>query len=77
VEETIGHGMLDYPGLANLAAQKGYVALYVAPEVLERHKPHFPGVSTGKSCLRFKRIDQADPAALRRLLVDLRAARAS
>jgi hypothetical protein len=41
VKEGIAHGMLDYPGLANLGAQKHYVALYVAPEVLEAHRPRF------------------------------------
>ena len=75
--ECIGHGMLDYPGLANLAAQKDYVALYVAPAVLERHRDAFPGVSAGKSCLRFKRLDQAQPDALRTLLRDVRAFRES
>ena len=74
-KEGIGHGMLDYPGLANLAAQKGYVGLYVAPEVLARHKDRFPGVSAGKSCLRFKRLEQADPKALRALLRDVKKTR--
>jgi uncharacterized protein YdhG (YjbR/CyaY superfamily) len=73
--EGIGHGMLDYTGLANLAAQKGYVALYVAPAVLARHKDDFPGVSAGKSCLRFRRIEQVDREALARLLRDVRAHR--
>ena len=68
VEEGIGHGMLDYPGLANLAAQKQYVALYVAPTVLERHKGDFPGLSAGKSCLRFRKLEQVDRDALARLL---------
>jgi len=68
VEEGIAHGMLDYPGLANLGAQKHYVALYVSPAVLAAHKPHFPGVSCGKSCLRFRSPEELDPAALRRLL---------
>lgn len=72
VEEGIEYGMLDYPGLANLAAQKGYVALYVAPPVLEKHRAKFPGVNAGKSCLRFKRPEQADPKALRALLRDVR-----
>jgi hypothetical protein len=75
VEEGIAHGMLDYPGLANLGAQKHYVALYLAPEVLEAHKARFPGVGCGKSCLRFERLEQLDPAALRRLLRDVRAYR--
>ena len=48
VEEGLRYGMLDYPGLANLGAQKHYVALYVAPEVLARHVDAFPGVDRGK-----------------------------
>lgn len=67
-EEGVRYGMLDYPGLANLAAQKRYVALYVAPKALEAHRDRFPGVDAGKSCLRFKRLEQADPEALAALL---------
>jgi uncharacterized protein YdhG (YjbR/CyaY superfamily) len=70
--EGMQYGMLDFPGLANLAAQKNYVALYVVPEVLARHKKHFPGVDAGKSCLRFKRIEQADPERIKALLNDVR-----
>jgi hypothetical protein len=76
VEEGIQHGMLDYPGLANLAAQKNYVALYVAPTVLAKRKVDFPGVSCGKSCLRFKRFDELDPQALTTLLREVREFRA-
>jgi uncharacterized protein YdhG (YjbR/CyaY superfamily) len=68
VEEGIEHGMLDYPGVANLAAQKHYVALYVAPAVLAQHREAFSGIDAGKSCLRFKRSEQLDSAALRKLL---------
>ena len=67
-EEGIEHGMLDYPGVANLAAQKHYVALYVAPTVLAQHREAFAGIDAGKSCLRFKRSEQLDSAALRKLL---------
>lgn len=74
--EAIAYGMLDYPGLANLAAQKGYVALYVAPVVLAEHRASFPGVSAGKSCLRFRRFSQVDGKALRALLREVRKYRA-
>jgi len=77
VEEGIRYGMLDYPGLANLAAQKRYVSLYVKPAVLARHAKAFAGVDRGKSCLRFASLDQVDPASLRALLVDVRAERAA
>ena len=75
IEEGLRYGMLDYPGLANLAAQKAYVALYVKPSVLGEFKPRFPGVSCGKSCLRFKRLDQVDADAVADLLRAVRAAR--
>ena len=75
VEEGIRYGMLDYPDLANLAAQKDYVALYVAPEVLAERRGDFDGLSLGKSCLRFKRIDQVDREALTTLLRAVRAFR--
>ena len=69
--EKLRYGMLDYPGLANLGAQKRYVALYVAPEVLSRYRERFPGVSRGKSCLRFTKAEQVDPVALEELLKEI------
>jgi uncharacterized protein YdhG (YjbR/CyaY superfamily) len=72
VVEGVRYGMLDYPGLANLAAQKQYVSLYIVPEVLGDYAQEFAGVSRGKSCLRFKRTDQIDRPRLRRLLRDVR-----
>ena len=71
-QEGIAHGMLDYTGLANLAAQKNYVALYVAPAVLANWKDDFPDVSMGKSCMRFHRMNQVNRAALGRLLREVR-----
>lgn len=76
-EEGLRYGMLDYPGLGNLAAQKRYVSLYVAPEVLQAHRSNFPGVAAGKSCLRFTKAEQADAAALDALLADVLAYRRS
>lgn len=77
IEEGIAHGMLDYPGLASLAAQKNYVALYVAATVLAERKADFPGVSSGKSCLRFARIDQLDRKAMATLLREVRTYRST
>ena len=77
IDEIVEHGMLGYPGLANLGAQKHYVALYVKPSVLAEHRKSFPGVSRGKSCLRFRSLDQVDTEALRGLLADVHRARRS
>ena len=70
-EEIIEYGMLGYPGLANLAAQKHYVALYVKPAVLAKHKDRLPGADCGKSCLRFRRLQQIEKEPLRALLRDV------
>jgi len=75
IPESIGSGMLDYPGLANLGAQKNYVSLYVAPAVLARHRDAFSGIDCGKSCIRFRRVEQVEPEAVRKLLTDVRAFR--
>jgi uncharacterized protein YdhG (YjbR/CyaY superfamily) len=75
LEETIRYGMLDYPGLANLGAQKNYVAVYVDPGVLARHGKAFAGIDRGKSCLRFRRVEQVDAAALEALFADVRKTR--
>lgn len=74
-EEIIEHGMLGYPGLANLAAQKHYVALYVMPAVLAKHRDNLVGVDCGKSCLRFRSLEQIDSERLRALLCDVLDAR--
>jgi uncharacterized protein YdhG (YjbR/CyaY superfamily) len=74
-EEIIEHGMLGYPGLANLAAQKHYVALYVMPAVLAKHRHEFFGADCGKSCIRFRRQDQIDSDRLRDLFRDVLSAR--
>ncbi len=71
IEETIEYGMLGYPGLANLGAQKHHVSLYVMPSVLARHRQAFAGLSCGKSCLRFTGLGQVDRQRLRGLLLDV------
>ena len=71
IEEIIEHGMLSYRGLANLGAQKHYVALYVMPDVLARHRDAFSGVDCGKSCVRFRRLEQVDGEAHRGLFEDI------
>lgn len=74
-DEQLGHGMLDYPGIANLGAQKNHVSLYVLPAVLGKHKNNFPKNACGKSCLRLKDMKQFDEDSIRDLLRDVIAAR--
>lgn len=71
IDEIVEHGMLGYPGLANLGAQKHHVALYVMPEVLAKHRDRFADVDCGKGCLRFRDLEQIDSKRLRVLLRDV------
>ncbi len=49
VREGIRHGMLDYPGLANLAAQKHHVSLYTNMKVVERFRGRLGKLSSTPS----------------------------
>ncbi len=67
-EEYIEYGMLGYGEVANLAAQKNYVSLYVSPKALVEFKKKHPGANCGKSCLRFRSAGDFDPVAVKELL---------
>lgn len=71
-EESIHHGMLSYPGVGFLGAQKHHVALYVAPEVLDAFRARLPA-DCGRSCVRYRRLEQLDRDVLAELIAALRA----
>lgn len=57
-------------GVAN---NKQYISLYLCASgedgyVAERYKEALPKANIGKSCVRFKRLSDLDPAALKRLI---------
>ena len=70
-EETIEYGMLGYSGIGNLAAQKNYVSLYVAPKALAAFKKEHPSSNCGKSCLRFGSDKDFDADAVHKLLSEV------
>jgi len=56
-----------------LASRAQYVSLYVCAadargHVAERYRARLPAADVGKGCVRFKRFDDLDPAAVRDLL---------
>jgi hypothetical protein len=56
-----------------VASNKQYISLYACAAdergyVAERYKKRLPKANIGKSCVRFKKVDDLDPAALRDLL---------
>lgn len=56
-----------------VASNKQYISLYACAAdqrgyVAERYKTRLPKANIGKSCVRFKRLDDLDPQALTELL---------
>lgn len=57
-----------------LASNKQYISLYIfacdenGKYIAEQHKAALPKASVGKSCVRFKRLSDLDPAALKSLI---------
>lgn len=63
---------ISWPTIA-LASQKNYISLYVCSVhdgkyIAEMHKKELGKVSVGKSCIRFKKIDDLDLKALAKVL---------
>lgn len=57
-----------------LASQKRYLSLYVCAAdgkqyLAESFRDRFPKADIGRSCIRFQRLDELDPAALKELLL--------
>ncbi len=62
----------DWPLIA-LASQKNYISVYVCAVdgneyLAEKHKDQLPRASIGKSCIRFKRVEDIDFKVLGSLL---------
>lgn len=64
--------IIDWP-LVALAAQKNYMSLYVCAVdtkgyIAEQHKDTLGKVSVGKSCIRFKRLEDVNITELKKVL---------
>ena len=73
VTEGMNYGMIEFSlgePLCCLASQKQYLSLYADPELLARYKPRLGKLNCGKSCLRFKSIEQLPLDAIADLLAD-------
>jgi uncharacterized protein YdhG (YjbR/CyaY superfamily) len=60
----------EYGGamLCAFASQKRYMSLYVEPPILDGHSEELLRLDLGKSCIRFKSIDQLPLATVRAIL---------
>ena len=64
--------LLDWPTIA-VANQKNYISLYVCAVkdgeyIAEKHKDELGKVSVGKSCIRFKKIEDINLDVLKKIL---------
>jgi uncharacterized protein YdhG (YjbR/CyaY superfamily) len=60
----------EYGGamLCAFASQKRYMSLYMEPPILDGHREELLHLDLGKSCIRFKRIEQLPLAIVRTIL---------
>lgn len=79
--ESMAHRMPTFATadiFCSLAAQKNYMALYVCNiPVLDRHRQPFAHLNCGKSCIRFKKLEDLPLAAVRALMREAAAAPAA
>ena len=78
----LGYGKFPYKNYKNediswpviaLASQKNYISLYVCAVsnneyIAEKHKKDLGKVSVGKSCIRFKKIDDLNLPVLKKVI---------
>ncbi len=56
--------------LCAFASQKHYMSFYLDPEILQQHKELFHGLRLGKSCIRFKKLEQLSLGTIEQILAD-------
>ena len=71
-EESMQYKMPTYgyreATLAAFASQKRYMSLYMEPPIADRYRPKLEHLDLGKSCIRFKSIDQLPLDIVRQML---------
>ena len=54
--------------LCAFASQKHYVSLYMDTDIVEKHREELTGLSIGKSCIRFRKLDQLPLGTIKQML---------
>ena len=75
LEESMTHGMPYYTkgdDYYAIASQKHYISLYVSDmDLLERYSDQLGKVNLGKSCIRFRRLENIDLNMVGRMLQEM------
>ena len=66
------HEIIDWP-VISLASQKNYISLYVCAVadgkyLAESHRKELGKVSVGKSCIRFRKLEDVDLEGLKKII---------
>jgi uncharacterized protein YdhG (YjbR/CyaY superfamily) len=74
-DEVMAHGMPTYGRSGRIevsfAKQAQYLSVYILKEaILDLHRAELAGLSVGKGCIRYRRVDQIDWNLIAQLLVD-------
>lgn len=54
--------------LCSFASQKQYMSLYMEPDLVEQHRDDFAGLSVGKSCFRFRKLEDLPLGTVKTIL---------
>lgn len=81
-QDVIEYGM---PGtyqdalICSYKSQKNYMSLYMDVEIVEKHKPELDeaGLNCGKSCIRFRRLEQLPQETIKTMLLETAAKQAA
>ena len=73
-EETFQYKMPTYDAggdfLAAVASQKHYISLYMNTDMVEAHKDELSHLNCGKSCIRFKRLEDLPLETVKSILLE-------
>jgi uncharacterized protein YdhG (YjbR/CyaY superfamily) len=73
--ETMRYGMPAYDvgsrELCLFASQKHYVSLYLDPRIVDEYRGELEGLSLGKGCVRFRRLDRIPLETIERMLREI------
>lgn len=71
VSETMRYRMPTYEldeVVVSLASQKHYMSLYMDTELVEKYRSDLGDLDCGKSCVRFRKIDELPLETVRRII---------
>ena len=73
VQETMRYNMPTYDTdvpLCAFASQKNYISLYLDTDLVEKHREELAHLNVGKSCVRFKKLDDLPLETVRQILLE-------